>query len=348
MKFSSKLPPIYHPLFPELLDLEYPKEAVSTCDNCTLCRSKQSPYVNVKCCSYHPHLANYLIGGILCDNDVFLLGGKNRILGQIKNRIGVTPYGIIPGEKYFERNIELKSQKFWEKPKELLEVQLCPYYDKGSCTVWKYRENLCVTYFCSSIGGNSGKSFWKKINQYLKMAETDLAQYAMLQLGWPPEKIKTHAVTTSDFKLEDEDGKIIEENYAKLWGDWAGREAEFYQKCYEIVSNVNADTFKRITGVKREILEAAIWETNREFLENVLPERMILNPQVEVKNWEEGHLKLSLGEVSAKIPALILPLIRAFNGKRETPEVFHLGYNVIYNMSEVVDELREKGILVKA
>ena len=348
MKFSTKLPPIYHQHFPELLNLEYPEEKIATCEHCTLCRSKQSPYVNTKCCAYHPHLANFLAGGILTDKDPGFTEGKSRIFAQINKRIGVTPYGIIPGEAYAEREKQYKSHSFWEKPKELADAQLCPYYDSGNCSIWKYRENLCVTHFCSSVGGNSGKSFWKKINQYLKMAETELSQYAMLKLGWNPSKIKTHRVTTSDFQLEDEEGNIIEENYTRLWGDWAGREAEFYMKCYEIVSQVDATTFKNITGLKREILEAAIWETNREFLNNILPDKMILHPEAEMTNVEDGQMVLSLGETSAKIPAVLSPLVRAFNGSRDTVDVFHLGYNVIYNMTGIVDELREKGILMKA
>ena len=347
MKFRNKLPLIYHLRFPEFLDLEYPKETIASCDNCTLCRSKQSPYVNTKCCSYHPHLANFLIGGVLSDPDRSLELGKYRVLEQIQNRIGVTPYGIIPGEAYQKRDKELKSRKFWDRPKALLESLLCPYYDKGNCTVWKYRENLCVTFFCSSTGGKSGKTFWDKVNQYLKMAETDLSQYAMLQLGWSPEKIKINSVSTSDFKLEDKEGNIIEENYSKVWGDWVGREAEFYKKCYEIVAQVDAITFKQITGVKREILEAAIWKTNQEFLTSLLPEKLLLNPDTVVNKSEEGYLLLNFGEVSAKIPAVIFPLIRAFNGTRTTVEIFHLGYDVLYNMSETVDELLEKGILIK-
>ena len=180
------------------------------------------------------------------------------------------------------------------------------------------------------------------------MAETTLAQYAMLQLGWPPAKIKTEVVSTADFNLEDEQGNINEENYKKLWGDWVGREEEFYIKCYETVSKVDAETFKRITGIKREILEAAILDTHKEFLKNVLPEKLLLHPKVISENGEEGYTNLKLGEVSAKIQTVIFPIIRGFNGKRTTVEVFHLGYNVLYNMSEVVDELREKGILIKA
>jgi hypothetical protein len=348
MKLKTKIPSIYHSSFPELLDLEYPEEQIATCSNCTLCRSSKSPYINGKCCSYHPHLPNFMVGGILVDADKSLEIGKTRVLSQIKNRFGITPYGIIPSKTYTKQGKDLDGQEFWKRHTEALENQLCPYYDRGNCTVWKYRENLCVTHFCSSIGGKAGKSFWNQINKYLKMAEISLGQYAMLQLGWPPEKIKTEAVTTEDFSFEDEGGNIVNEKYSKLWGDWEGKEAEFYQRCFEIISQVDAATFKKITGLKREILEAAIWKSNRHFLENVLPEKLVFNPAVEVSNSEAGYLSLQLKDESTKIPAVILPLIRAFNGNRTTVEIFHHGYDILYNLSETVDELLEKRILIKA
>ena len=91
MILRDKIPPIYHPLFPELLDLEFPEEKIATCVTCNLCRSDKSPYVNTKCCTYHPHLANYLIGGVFMDGEANLVLGKERIRNQIKNRAGVTP-----------------------------------------------------------------------------------------------------------------------------------------------------------------------------------------------------------------------------------------------------------------
>jgi len=347
MDLHDKIPSIYHSLFPELLDIKFPEEQIATCDTCNLCRSAKSPYINTKCCAYHPHLANFLIGGVMSDNVESLAEGKERIQRQILARVGVTPYGIIPPVSYTLRQKEVESQEFWSRPHELMEAQRCPYYDKGHCTVWKYRENLCVTYFCSSIGGTDGKTFWKKVNKYLKMAEVSLAQYAMLQLGWPPAKIKTDAVTTADFNLEDGQGNVNESIYAALWGEWNGREAEFYKRCFEIVKTMDAATFKKIAGLSREILEAAIRDTQKDFQLNILPEILLLNPDIVYEKVSEGNTRLILGNSSTEVGSLILPLIRGFNGKRKTADVFGLGYNILLNMSELVEELRIKGMLIK-
>jgi Fe-S-cluster containining protein len=348
MLLKDKIPTLYHILFTSILELEFVEEKIANCENCNLCHSSKSPYINTKCCSYHPHMSNYLIGGILAHEDKKIETGQLQIKKRIETKFGVTPYGIIPTSAYVTTDRKLKANEFWERAQGLLERQVCPYLANGKCSIWKFRENLCVTYFCSSVSGKSGTKFWSKVNEYIKMAETTLAQYAMLQLGWPPAKIKTEAVATTDLNIEDEQGNIIEENYKKLWGDWAGREEEFYIKCFEIVSKVDAETFKRITGIKHEILEAAILDTHKEFLKNVLPEKLKVHPEVISENGEEGYTKLKLGEVSAKIPSVIFPIIRGFNGKRSTVEVFHLGYNVLFNLSEVVDELREKGMLIEA
>jgi hypothetical protein len=346
MVLKEKIPSIYQSLFPELLNIEFPEEKIATCDACTLCQSRQSPYINTKCCAYHPHLANFLVGGILNDTASSLAVGKQRIQSKIIARTGVTPYGIIPPVSYTLRKKQADSLGFWDRPQQLMEAQLCPYYDKGNCTVWKYRENLCVTYFCSSTGGNAGRTFWKKVNKYLKMAETSLAQYAMLQMGWPVEKIKTEPVTSADYNLEDEKGHVNDDVYSSLWGEWKGREEEFYGKCFEIVRNMDVVTFKKITGINREILDAAIRITQKDFQLAILPDTLLLNPGITYEKVAEEKTRLVWEKDLFEIPTLLLPLIRAFNGERSTKDVFGLGYNVLFNLSETVDELRAKGMLV--
>lgn len=69
----------------------------------------------------------------------------------------------------------IESHEFWSLPLELIESQGCPYLDYVYCAIWKYRENLCVTYFCSSIGGVTVQTFLGEINKYLKMSETSLS-----------------------------------------------------------------------------------------------------------------------------------------------------------------------------
>lgn len=346
MILQNKIPSIYHSIFPEILDIEFPKEKIATCDTCTLCRSPQSPYINTKCCTYQPTLANFMAGGVFSDNDTSLILGKELIKKQIKDRVGVTPYGIIPSLSYIQREKEANSIDFWSRPHELVESIRCPYSHEGLCSIWKYRENLCVTFFCSSIGGAAGKTFWKKVNAYLKMAETSLAQYAMLQLGWPLAKIKTDAVNAADFNFEDEKGMVNDAKYAALWGDWVEREEEFYRHCFEIVKNIDASTFKQITGLNREILEAAIKDTQKDFKLNNLPDFLLLHPDIVANKAKEGYTHLALGENSVEVSSALLPLVYGFNGKRKTVEIFQLGYNVLFNISDLLDELRKKGMLI--
>jgi Fe-S-cluster containining protein len=290
-------------------------------------------------------MPNYLLGGILADPDPSLTDGKERVYAQITAKAGVTPYGIIPPRPYQERKKVVNSHDFWSRPHELMEQQQCPYYDKGNCTVWDYRENLCVTYFCSSIGGNSGNKFWGKLNKYVKMAETKLAQYAMLRLGWPVNTIKTGAVSTEDFNLEDEQGIVDHGKYSQIWGAWEGREKEFFLSCYNIIKDTDAPTFKAITGLSREILDAGLRVELTNFSEGLFPDYLQLHPELVITTQEDGFSRLSLGGDFLEVASVLLPIVRGFNGHRTTVEVFHLGYNVLVSIDHIVNDLLAKGML---
>lgn len=96
MLLKSKIPSIYHSILPQLLSISIEEEKIATCENCTICRSVQSPYINTKCCTYHPYLVNFLIGAILFDKNEYLISGKEQIYNIISRRVGITPYGFIP------------------------------------------------------------------------------------------------------------------------------------------------------------------------------------------------------------------------------------------------------------
>ena len=178
------------------------------------------------------------------------------------------------------------------------------------------------------------------------MAETSLSQYAMLQSGWSPTSIKIGPVSTADFNLDDENGKVDDVKYSKLWGKWEGREEEFYRNCYAIVEATDAATFKSITGLSREILDAAIRDTQQNFNQHILPDYLLLHPDIAVDKINEGLICLKLGDISAEIPSVLYPIVRGFNGNRTTVEVFHLGYNVLISLNHVVDDLLQKGLLI--
>ncbi|MBX2926509.1 MAG: hypothetical protein KF852_01630 [Saprospiraceae bacterium] len=346
----DKMPPVYHRFFEPVLDVEFPEERIATCENCTRCRSAQSPFINTKCCDYHPHLANYLVGGLLSDDSAVFGVGQARIREKIAEKKGVTPYGIIPPVAYVNQRKSFYSERadFHKVARTEAESLLCPYYDNGHCSVWKYRENLCVTYFCSSSGGLKGWNFWDKVNEYLRLTERELSKYVLLQLGWPPEEIITSYIKATDLLLENEQGEVDEKKYQKLWRHWAGREEGFYTRAFEIVNSLDAAGFRQITGQDRTILEEAIRQTQARFIQATLPERLSLHPDVQIAQQGPEKALFSLNEQQIEIPALALPLIRAFNGQRTVKEVFDMGFKVLFNMSGVVQELRDKNMLVPA
>lgn len=344
----DKMPSVYHRFFEPILDVEFPEERIATCENCTRCRSAQSPFINTKCCDYHPHLANYLVGGLLSDDSAIFGVGQARVREKIAEKKGVTPYGIIPPVAYVKERKALYSieESFHKVARAGAESLLCPYYDNGHCSVWKYRENLCVTFFCSSSGGQKGWNFWDKVNEYIRLAERELSKYVMLQLGWPSEAIITNYIKPSYIGLENEQGEVDEKKYKKLWRDWAGREEEFYTRAFEIVKSLDAAGFRQITGQDRTILEEAIRQTQTGFIQATLPERLSLHPDVQIEQQSPEKTLLTLNEEQIEIPSMTVPLIRAFNGQRTVKEVFDMGYKIMFNISGLVQELRDKNMLI--
>lgn len=346
-KLKDKIPSIYHSLTPDINFIDYPDEKISTCSKCKLCLSTESPYVNIKCCTYHPRLPNFSIGGILFDEEENGYIGQGIVNNIISSKIGLTPYGVFPSKKYLKLESDIGKIDFWSRPREHAQELACPFFVKGICSIWRFRDNLCATHFCSSVGGKAGKNFWKALRNYLRMTEAELVQYALFKLKYPFSNINTDLLKYLKFEIEDDDGNLLLNNYKELWGTWYGKEVEFYSKCYEVISNINYKTFRRITGTKRQILKSAILETQKEFLNNIIPEFLTLNSEVNIETTDKGNALLTYNNLKTEIPASLLPLVKGFNGKRSTLEMFELGYKILYNLSDLVDELLAKGILIE-
>ncbi len=345
---QDKIPPVYHPFFEPVLGLEFPEESIATCENCTRCRSPRSPFLDTKCCDYHPHLANYLAGGIFADTSWDFSVGRARIREKISGRIGVTPYGIIPPADYAVKRKALYQveEGFHKAARQEVESLLCPYYDAGSCSIWKYRENLCVTFFCSSVGGKAGDAFWQKLNDYLMLAERELTKYALLKLGWPPEAILMDSMWSKSLRAEKDFGETDEDKYAKLWRHWAGKEEAFYTACFEVVQGLSQQEFRRITGQDREILEAALANTQKTFMESVVPDYLLLHPDIQIVQQDGEKALLKLGATEVEVSALLIPLLKAFNGRRHTKEIFDLSFQILLSPNGIIQRLREKQMLI--
>src|SRR6187397_2205187 len=95
------VPEMYREILPALFQQPVDEEKNATCDRCAMCPPEEplfppDEYFNpkTKCCTYHPTLPNFAVGGLLRDQSPENAEGKSRIQAAIARRVGVTPLGI--------------------------------------------------------------------------------------------------------------------------------------------------------------------------------------------------------------------------------------------------------------
>ncbi len=245
----KKLNPVYEQLFPDFFDRPEIVETRATCETCAMCDHGQTAPVEMdyfnpdaKCCTWYPTLPNYLVGAILADTSEELAEGRRRLREKIAARIGVTPQFMAAPRKYTVLYSATRGQGFFGRTTSML----CPYFDKengGRCTVWKYREAVCSTYFCKYTAGKPGFEFWDTIKQYLSHVERTLAQFAATVVDRTVQEPKIERGTMTREDLEDRAPK--NEDYFAYWGGWVGREEEFYIRCYQEVLALPKTDFVR-------------------------------------------------------------------------------------------------------
>ncbi len=289
----AKLNPIYEPLLGPLFDRPEIVEERATCDNCAMCDHGQGVQLDVayfkpdaKCCTYYPMLPNYLVGGILADPDPALEEGRRRLRERIASRIGVTPGWLAPPRKVTV--ISAAARSVFGRSAALR----CPYFDienGGRCTIWKYRENVCTTYFCKFTNGKPGWDFWHALKEYLGHLEVMLSNYAVKTI----DPLMTEpTIPRLQLTVEDlEDRAPNDADYASYWSTWRGREEEFYIACYEKVRSVARSDFQRfVDGSEKgaELLETVRvrWDemTNR----TVLPKNLVRNPKMKERYLDDA------------------------------------------------------------
>lgn len=290
----AKLNPIYTELFPDLFDRPEVVETRATCDTCAMCDHGQLAPVamdyfkpDAKCCTYHPSLANYLVGAILADESAELAEGRRRLRAKIAARIGITPKFVAASRKYNLVTTAARGSGFFGRSK----VALCPYFDRennGRCTVWQYREAVCSTYFCKYTAGKPGWAFWDAMKGYLSTVEKMLAHWSAMSVDGTVTEPDIERFTLTAEDLEDLPPK--EADYARYWGKWVGREEEFYIACYQRVSKLEKAEFSQQVddspagrGILGELTSRYAAITSL-----VLPESLVRNPKMKTRATEDA------------------------------------------------------------
>lgn len=244
----STLPPVYRHLFNDFFDKPKVVETRATCERCSMCdHGDPSPVAmeyfdsSTKCCTFTPILPNYLVGAILADDSPEMAEGKRRIQSVIAKRIAVTPFQVAR-----PRKVSLLMTAYndvFGRAKSLK----CPYYDDnnpaGTCSIWRHREVVCMTYYCKYSGGMRGFEYWAALKSYLSVVQRILAQSAARMVDSTVVEPQYNANRLTLEEMEDLPPNASD--YKSWWGRWVGREEAFYRKCHEWVLKVKPAEFAK-------------------------------------------------------------------------------------------------------
>lgn len=324
-EFKSSLPPLYATWLSDALPGGIPAETKATCENCAMCQQSaptgpQTMFFkpNVKCCSYSPELANFLVGRILAEPDATAVPGRDKLVARIDNGLAVTPFGVVKPPVY--DLLYSQASDFFGKS----ESMRCAYFieEGGLCGVWRHRNSVCATWFCKHNRGATGFVFWRTLQKLLSLVERSLAVWCILQLDLGAKSLQrlfpldSSANGRTALDANQLDGRKDESDYRRMWGNWLGREVEFYQACGQLVGGLSWQQVLEIGGADLQAVAQLTQEAYRNLMSEEIPTRLQGGAFRIVRTGGERHLVESYSSYDPlTMPRQLLDVLDYFDGR---------------------------------
>lgn len=124
-----------------------------------------------RCCTYHPRLANVLVGGALRDGGM----GAHAIRARLADRDGVSPLGIAPSSSAARRYATRTAETFGRDPS-----LTCPYWVEGplGCSIHRHRNAICRTWSCRRTHGGRSARVTEAVKHLVYDLEAQIAEEA--------------------------------------------------------------------------------------------------------------------------------------------------------------------------
>lgn len=250
MRIRDELPSVYARLLPSFFDAPSIEEPKATCGDCAMCEGPGREVAgteafspSTKCCTFTPRLPSYLVGAILADEAPEMAEGRARVRARIASRVVVTPRWLSPSAK---RNVLLNASRRSSFGRST--ALLCPFFREGEhgCTIWRHRESVCSTFFCKYGAGADGLAYWRALEAYVANLEIALTRWAVAQVAPELEEPPRKAEVLSRWELEDRPPP--DDEYARWWGRFLGREEELYRACFERVRDMDLDLARALVS----------------------------------------------------------------------------------------------------
>jgi hypothetical protein len=274
---------------------------------------------DVKCCSYVPVLHNFLVGRILSDTGADLEFGKTSVQKSIADRVGVEPLGLAPPPVY--SLLYNNNERAFGRSRRLL----CPHYieDGGRCGIWRHRNSTCSTWFCKHVRGRLGEAFWREsLHPLLQIVEKDLARWCALELCLSDDALQQSvdsalwASVSETVTAEALDNKVDEKMYRRMWGEWLGREHEFFVGCADIVDPLSWAEVLAICGPAARAYAQLTERAFARLTSEEIPAALNVG-SFELVQIQQGRMRVSTysGFDTLEIPGALMELFPYFNGR---------------------------------
>jgi hypothetical protein len=273
---EAALPPLYDHWLRVITGGPIPAETKATCDHCAMLpppgEVATATYFHpvTKCCAFQPHLPNFLAGRILSDPDPSMAAGRKELEKRIARRTAMTPGWAGPGA-VFSLMYRNTPNVFGRAP-ELRCHFLTP---NGDCGVWKHRPGVCATWYCKHVRGDTGFRFWRLADKLLRQVEHELTLWCLAELRTGSAEA-AEIDSGSAPHVSELGGEIDWAQYRELWGDWAGREMDFYRACARLVDPLAWVQVEQICGPRVRILAALLRDAYAHLTSEAIPERLQL------------------------------------------------------------------------
>ena len=164
---------------------------------------------------------------------------------------------------------------------------LCPMLDRsnGYCKIHAFRNGVCSTFFCEKDYEDLSTEFWGSLSSLVGQIEMALSQWAMTFIGFDIEAyMKRYDSLAKKFdSITNAETKGWSEQALKhLWGEWYGKELEFYRLCAKAIMD-HIDVLWEIAS-ETDIIEASKFDR---VMHKKVPEQ--LKSQIEPEDLEEGE-----------------------------------------------------------
>jgi len=270
----------------------------------------------VKCCTYVPHLPNFLAGRILADADPAMAGGRASVIARMAPGPHLSPLGIEAPPTFTVLYRSSRDAAFGRAPD-----LRCPHFvpESGGCGIWRHRQAVCATWYCKFDRGQAGQRFWLAMLDLLRLAERALALHCVRTLA-PSPAVLRHAAQQAREPVPLEasglGGALDVDAYRRRWGAYAGREAEFFRTCAALVERMTWSDVLAAGGAELAVAADLVADAARSLQSRALPARLRLGAlTLTTMDGDEARVVGYSGLDPLLVPRPLVDVLHVFDGR---------------------------------